>query len=177
MKVIEETKLVKQVVILGKTVYRMRVTTSTFGNQLYLPQQWSNLRFIGPIYEFLRYILLRPTLVISKTKEISTYLGVAQILSHLYASILDEKNSGKYTLQNSSHGKLWGSAYRKSAFQPSAFRRLFIGFQPSAEKKLISMGKGLSPLGLRKIIAYQSEHFRLENFTSVFQKWGEILVF
>ena len=55
MKVIEETKLVKQVVILGKTVYRMRVTTSTFENQLYLPQQWSNLRFIGPIYEFLRY--------------------------------------------------------------------------------------------------------------------------
>ena len=96
MKIIEETKLVKQVVILGKTVYRMRVTTSTFGNQLYLPQQWSNLRFIGPIYEFLRYILLRPTLVISKTKEISTYLGVAQILSHLYVLILDEKNSGKY---------------------------------------------------------------------------------
>ena len=57
MKVIEETKLVKQVVILGKTVYRMRVTTSTFENQLYLPQQWSNLRFIGPIYELLRYFL------------------------------------------------------------------------------------------------------------------------
>ena len=29
------------------------------------------------------------------------------------------------------------SAYRKPAFQPSAFRQLFIGFQPSAEKKLI----------------------------------------
>ena len=25
--------------------------------QLYLPQQWSNLRFIGPIYEFLRYFV------------------------------------------------------------------------------------------------------------------------
>ena len=34
------------------------------------------------------------------------------------------------------------SAYRKPAFQPSAFRRLFIGFQPSAEKKPISMEKG-----------------------------------
>ena len=35
-----------------------------------------------------------------------------------------------------------GSAYRKLAFQPSAFRRLFIGFQPSAENQLISMEKG-----------------------------------
>ena len=34
------------------------------------------------------------------------------------------------------------SAYRKPAFQPSAFRRLFIGFRPSAEKKPISMEKG-----------------------------------
>ena len=25
--------------------------------QLHLPQQWSNLRFIGPIYEFPRYVL------------------------------------------------------------------------------------------------------------------------
>ena len=33
------------------------------------------------------------------------------------------------------------SAYRKPAFQPSAFRRLFIGFQPSAENQLISMEK------------------------------------
>ena len=31
------------------------------------------------------------------------------------------------------------SAYRKPAFQPWAFRRLFIDFQPSAEKKPISM--------------------------------------
>ena len=30
---------------------------------------------------------------------------------------------------------LQGSAYRKPAFQPSAFRRLFIGFQPSAENQ------------------------------------------
>ena len=61
-------------------------------------------------------------------------------------------------------------AYRKPAFQPSAFRRLFIGFQPSAEKKPISMEKGAPSLGLRKITAYQSEHFLLEIFTSLFQK-------
>ena len=30
------------------------------------------------------------------------------------------------------------SAYRKPAFQPSAFRRLFVGFQPSAENQPIS---------------------------------------
>ena len=33
------------------------------------------------------------------------------------------------------------SAYRKPAFQPSAFRRLFIGFQPSAENQPISTWK------------------------------------
>ena len=33
------------------------------------------------------------------------------------------------------------SAYRKPAFQPSAVRRLFIGFQPSAENQPISMEK------------------------------------
>ena len=33
------------------------------------------------------------------------------------------------------------SAYRKPAFQPSAFRQLFIGFQPSAENQPISMEK------------------------------------
>ena len=36
------------------------------------------------------------------------------------------------------------SAYRKPAFQPSAFRRLFIGFQPSAENQPISMENSLS---------------------------------
>ena len=32
-------------------------------------------------------------------------------------------------------GLTGSSAYRKPAFQPSAFRRLFIGFQPSAENQ------------------------------------------
>ena len=39
---------------------------------------------------------------------------------------------------------LLSSAYRKPAFQPSAFRRLFIGFQPSAENQPIFMEKSLS---------------------------------
>ena len=33
-----------------------------------------------------------------------------------------------------------GSAYRKPAFQPSAFRRPFIGFQPSAENQPYQSG-------------------------------------
>ena len=35
------------------------------------------------------------------------------------------------------------SAYRKPAFQPSAFRWLFIDFQPSAENQPVSMEKAL----------------------------------
>ena len=57
-----------------------------------------------------------------------------------------------------------GSAYRKPAFQPSAFRRLFIGFQPSAENQPISMEKGkngtmdkLHDLAMK--FFYQSENF------------------
>ena len=37
------------------------------------------------------------------------------------------------------------SAYRKPAFQPSAFRRLFIGFQPSAEKSRFPWEKVKAP--------------------------------
>ena len=37
--------------------------------------------------------------------------------------------------QHFNKAKFLGSAYRKPAFQPSAFRRLFIGFQPSAENQ------------------------------------------
>ena len=56
------------------------------------------------------------------------------------------------------------SAYRKPAFQPSAFRRLFIGFQPSAENQPVSMEKGkkgtmdkLHDLAMK--FFYQSENF------------------
>ena len=59
------------------------------------------------------------------------------------------------------------SAYRKPAFQPSTFRRLFIGFQPSAENQPVSMEKGkkgtmdkLHDLAMK--FFYQSEKFLLE---------------
>ena len=53
------------------------------------------------------------------------------------------------------------SAYRKPAFQPSAFRRLFIGFQPSAENQPVSMEKALD----------------LKILQVFFKNRGEILVF
>ena len=44
------------------------------------------------------------------------------------------------------------SAYRKPAFQPSAFRQLFIGFQPSAEKKLIYTRVNILDLKILQVV-------------------------
>ena len=52
--------------------------------------------------------------------------------------------------------------YRKPAFQPSAFRQLFIGFQPSAEKKLIYTRVNILDLKILQVF---------------FKNRGEILVF
>ena len=58
--------------------------------------------------------------------------------------------------------KVFTSAYRKPAFQPSAFRQLFIGFQPSAEKKLIYTRVNILDLKILQVF---------------FKNRGEILVF
>ena len=64
------------------------------------------------------------------------YLSPQKLVQSTYTTLKCSKN----TLGNFD---LWPcglcSAYRKPAFLPSAFRRLFIGFQPSAENQPNSM--------------------------------------
>ena len=67
------------------------------------------------------------------------------------------------------------SAYRKPAFQPSAFRRLFIGFQPSAENQPIFMEKSLSMQQWSKKYKFQWINYMIWWWVKIFLSVWKIL--
>ena len=70
-----------------------------------------------------------------------------------------------------------GSAYRKPAFQPSAFRRLFIGFQPSAENQPVSMEKALDLKILQVFFKNRGENFSFLKNVEFLEFFGFTLCF
>ena len=69
------------------------------------------------------------------------------------------------------------SAYRKPAFQPSAFRRLFIGFQPSAENQPVSMEKALDLKILQVFFKNRGENFSFLKNVEFLEFFGFTLCF
>ena len=64
------------------------------------------------------------------------------------------------------------SAYRKPAFQPSAFRRLFIGFQPSAENQPVSMNKWKKGTMDKLLDLAMKFFYQSENVWKIFFAWN-----
>ena len=73
--------------------------------------------------------------------------------------------------------KVSTSAYRKPAFQPSAFRRLFIGFQPSAENQPVSMEKALDLKILQVFFKNRGENFSFLKNVEFLEFFGFTLCF
>ena len=70
-----------------------------------------------------------------------------------------------------------GSTYRKPAFQPSAFRRLFIGFKPSAENQPISMEKALDLKFLQVFFKNRGGNFSFLKNVEFLEVFGFTLCF